>query len=364
MLLAAMLAGGCWDLQDIEQRDIAAAIIIDFNEDEYVYYTEIAAISSKIQDPLTEQGREPGSIVVRGRGNTLAQAREDVDRELNKPIFVGAVQAIMVTTRMAEHGIREYVYRIRQMNEFRKTVDVLVIKDEPQQFLDSRPENASSVGFATEFTVMNLHESGKTFHMTLADLYEKLASQNDCYIMSILSNASGQIKLVGYAVFDGSKMVGEIGCGHGVVYIASYRTEPDFVYTVPVGDTHVTIEAKMKSRQICAYYEDNKVRFKLDFSFECTELYPETNIHVTLQMQQELKKTLEQMILQEISDAILTSRDKYGCDYMSFSEPFRIKYPDIYNTMDWDIEFKNATFDISVSAVLGPDKTFDYNPVK
>jgi spore germination protein KC len=365
MLLAVILAGGCWDITEIEDKDIAMSVIVDFNEGEYAFYVEIAAIRAKIENMQSEQSTaQPPALIVSAQGKTFAQARENLDRELNKKIFVGAVQALMITQRFAENGIAEYVYRVRQTNEYRKTIDVLVIKDDPQIFLESTPENALSVGFATEFSLENLHSLGKTFHMSLADLLDKLASQNDCYLMSILTNKSGQIALSGYAVFDGPKMVGETCCEHGIVYIAAYNNEPDFVYVVPVGETHVTIEAKMKGRNIDAYYEGNKVRFKLDFSFEGTELYPETNAPVTEQMQQELKSNLENMIMQEISGSLLTSRDKFGCDYMSLSEAFRIKYPDVYKNMDWDAEFRNAGFDSSVSASLTPDKTFDYDPEK
>lgn len=367
IILAVTLAGGCWDEIEMEDRDVAVAIMIDFDEGEYVFYIEIAAVSAKIQNQQSEQSQTiPPAIVVTARGNTLAQARENLDKELNKRLFIGAVQALMITQRMAENGIAEYVYRVRQMNEYRKTIDVVVIKDEPLRFLETRPENASSVGFAVEMSLDSLHRSGKSCQTSLADLLENLASKNDCYLLSMLSNESGQISLAGAAVFDGPKMVGEIGGEeqHGVVYIASHKTEPDFAYTVPVGDTYVTVEAKMKGRNISAYYEGNNIRFKLDFSFQGVLLYPHTNAPVTEQLHQELESNLERMIMEEISGALLKSRDIFGLDYFSLSEAFRIKYPDIYKDMDWKSEFKNAGFDISVSAVLGPDKTFDYDPEK
>lgn len=367
ILLAAVIGGGCWDAVEMEDRNIAVAVIADFNEGEYVLYVEIATVTEKIQNQRSEQSQTfPPAIVISAKGKTFAQARENLDKELNKKLFLGAVQALMLTQRMAENGIAEYLYRARQINDLRKTIDVVIIKDDPRQFLESMPENAASVGFAVQMCLDKLHKEGRACHTMLSDVLETLASKNNCYLLPMLTNDNGQISLAGAAVFDGSKMVGEIGCDEqrGVVYIDARKTEPKFVYVVPVGDTHVTIEAKMKGRRITAYYEENKVRFSLDFSFQGTELYPETDAPVTNEMQQELESNLENMILQEISGAILKSRDEYGIDYFSLSEVFRIKYPDIYKNMDWDSEFKSAGFGVSVGAVLGPDKTFDYDPEK
>lgn len=365
IILAAALSGGCWDSKDISDEDIAMAVVVDFKEGEYVFYVEIAAIEKTSGGSQSEQGPATKPYIVTASGKTFAQAREQIDKKVNRQLFIGAVQSLMITQSMAEKGIQEYLYRVRQMNEYRKIIDVIIIKGDPLQFLETRPENVLSVGFAVETTLENLQNNGKLSRVSLSDVIEKLGSKNDSYLLLALSNEKGMVTPGNFAVFDGSKMAGEISGEeemHGAVYIASYHTTPDFVHAVPAGNTHATIEAKMRSRGINAYYEENRARFKLDFSFEGTILYPETNAPLTEEIQRELKSNLERMLMREISSALLMSRDKFGLDYLSLSETFRIKYPDIYKNMDWDREFKNAVFDINVSSTLCPDKTFDYDP--
>lgn len=205
-LAAAMvlLTAGCWDALDVEDRDISTAVVVDYSNGEYFAYVEIAAVTSKIQSARSEQGggQPPSTNVVKASGKTLAELRMSLDKLLNKPVFLGAVQALILTEGMADNGIEEYVYRVRQMIEYRKTMDVIVTPDNPADFLGIIPANEMTVGFAVEDTLESLLDQGATFHMSLADLLEKLASQNPCYLLATLSVVNDQISLIGYTVFS------------------------------------------------------------------------------------------------------------------------------------------------------------------
>lgn len=367
IILAVSLAGGCWDAKNIEDREICTAVIVDRDGDSYVYWVELAAITSSIQNPSSEMGnpKQPMTNIVSAGGKTLMEARDALDRKLNKMMFLGAVQALIMTQDMAEQGIEEYIYRVRQMTDFRKTVDIVVTADEPQKFMSAQPENTSAVGFAIEYTLDNVYRKGGTFHMSLADLLEKLLCKNNSFLATMLSCENGQIGLSGYAVFDGSRMTGSIPVvdSKGVVFIVNDQ-KPEFNYSVPVAGMNVAVKAASGGRSVSAEYKDSKVCFDLDFQIDATEMYTNTNRPITFGIQEELKRNLEEMIAKDIYDAIETSRDEFKCDYMSFSDIFRIKYPDLYESMDWRKEFQNAVFSISVEVHLTPDKTLDYNPTE
>jgi spore germination protein KC len=367
IVLAVMLTGGCWDSINLEDREICTAVIVDKEEGGYAFWVEVAAITSFVQNPSSEMGnlKQPMTNAVSAQGKTLADAREALDRELNKPVFIGAVQALIMTQRMAENGIEEYLYRVRQMTDYRKTMDIIVTPDDPAEFLNTKPENASAVGFAIEYTLESQYEQGRTIHISLAEVLEKLACKNTCYIANFMSGKSGQLTLIGYAVFRGSKMIGSIPIekSRGIVYL-SCDSVPEFRYVVPTGDTVVTVRAIRKGISTEVEYKDGKIHFYIDLHINATGLYSQRGDYITYQMQDEMKRSLGDMIAKDVYDAIITSRDEFSSDYMSFSETFRIKYPDIYDSMDWDKEFKNAEFSINVDIQLGPDKTLDYNPEK
>ncbi len=364
MILAT---GGCWDAMDIEDRDISTAVVVDYRDGEYSFYVEIAAITSKVQNMKSEQGSADGlnTNTIKASGKTLAEARLELDALLNKPIFLGAVQALILTESMADNGITEYAYRVRQMIDYRKIMDVVVTPDNPEDFLGVVPSNESTVGFAIEDTLDTLIDLGSTFHMSIADLLEKLASQNPAYLISTLSVVNGQIKLVGYTVFEGGYRVGSIPYedSQGIVYImlGQAKGTPKFDYVVPVGEGRITTDTALVSMDITPRYEDGIVKFQLDMCFEGMPLYPSDNIVLSSEVKEEYREALTRQLYEEIYQTVALSQE-YDCDYLSFSETFRIRYPDIFAEMNWADEFKKAEFSISVSAEIVSNPAVDYTP--
>jgi hypothetical protein len=317
----------------------------------------------------SEQGANQGqdTNTVEASGKTLAEARICLDKALNKPIFLGAVQALIMTENMADQGIEEYAYRVRQMIDYRKTMDVIVTHDDPGEFLSIVPENASTIGFAIEDTLDNLLELGATFHMSLADLLEKLASKNPCYLMSTLSIVNGQISLVGYTMFSGGYRKGFIPYeeSRGIVYISLGLRggKPKFDYMVSLGDERFTLETELTSIRITPAYKDGAVEFRLNMKFNAMQLYPSDRAPITPEAEAAIRAELSRQLLDDLSQTIQLSLE-HDCDYLSFSEPFRIRYPDIYEQIDWESAFKNAVFSIHAEVELRKNESVDYDPAR
>lgn len=366
IILILLSISGCWDSIDIEERDICTCVIVDKVDDEFVFYVEISGISSKIQNPRSEQdsGQQTSASVIKGSGKSYAEARAQLDKELNKPLYLGAVQTLILTERLADSDIEEYTLRLRQLTEYRKTMDVIVTPDDPEEFLKVQPENASAVGFAIEDTLETLIKLGDA-HLSLADVLQKLESKNACFLMNTLSVKEGHISLIGTAVFDKGKRIGFIpeNESHGLVYIAaSMRNKPKFDYVITIEDKTVTLETTLKRRSIKANYDGDKPTFNLDLSYDAVVLYPSERIKITDDMRREFAGLLKEQIEGDIRKAIDTSQKEFACDYLSFSEPFRIAYPQAFDAINWHEEFKKAEFNINTSVKIIPNKTVDYNP--
>ena len=366
LLSIILLTTGCWDAISVEDRDICTAVVVDKEDDGYAYYVEIASVTSKIENPQSEQGKQgQETIIVKGSGKDFLKARMDIDKELNKPVYLGAVQALIMTEKMADSGIEEYAYRIRQMQEYRKTMDVLITPDEPEEFLKIQPENAETVGFAIEYTLENLRLRGQTPHMSLADLLQKLVSSNSSYLMLTLSIQKEQITLTGYTVFDGGKRVGFIPYdqSRGIVYLANNSsTDPVFEYAVPLKNGEIALRTTLEKIKTTPTYDGNQVNFNIDLSYVGKVLYSSNKDPVTDEMIHEAEEKHKEQLMEDIVETIDISQKQYKLDYLSFSEPFRIKYPDVFESMDWKKEFKNAKFNINIDLKVREPEAIDYNP--
>jgi spore germination protein KC len=367
LLLSILLVSGCWDAIELEDRDICTAVVVEKNGDQYEFYVEVAGISAKIQNPRSgqEDSQQPTTSIVKGSGKTYAEARINLDKELNKPVYLGAVQSLILTERLADNGIDEYTLRLRQMTEYRKTMDVIVTPDKPEDFLSVQPANESAIGFAIEDTLENLRFLGISFHMTLSDLLQKLSSKNPCYMMNTMSVRDEQITLIGHTLFDGGKRVGFIPFeeSRGIVFLTVIgESEPKFDYVVNLEDKTFTLETTQKKRSIKSSYDGEKASFEVNLNYRAVGRYPSQRVTITDQTREELKGKLTEQIQNDIQSTIDKSQKEYECDYLSFSEPFRIAYPDAYEAMNWHDEFKKAEFHLNITVDVVPNRTVDYDP--
>lgn len=366
-IMILLLCTGCWDALDLENRSIGTAFILDKTEKGYAYYVEIASITSNAVNPGQEQQQGQKPVIIKAEGATFPQARADLDRIAGKAIYLGANQAMLFTEKMAESGIEEYMYRVRGMNDYRKTQDAAVMLGDPMEFLGIQPENATTVGFAIQDSIQNEIDDGHTFHISAQDLLDKLAAQNKAFAVNTLSIKDGQVALVGFSIFDGGNCIGYIPTeeGRGVVYTISYvsgSSAPNFTYIVPYAEGQVTVDAHLLGKDIRTSYEKGKLHFDLEYHFLGETQYPSNTNPLTEAVQQEVTTGLQAQLEEDIWRAVNASQKDFGVDFMSFSETFRISHPDTYAKMDWKQEFPKAEFTVKAVVDQIVCKGFNYNP--
>lgn len=363
-ILLALLLTGCWDAHDIEDRDIALAVLVDRTQDGgYIFYVEIASIHSTSE---SGGGGDSSAVkkprVIRSEGRTLVEAREALDAELNHPIFLGAVQGVMFTDRFAYAGIEEYMYRLRQINDYRKTLDVVVAQGEPAEILNVKPENDTSIGYDLEDTLQGVVDSGGAVHFSLADVLQKLGSPERCFLLPTVAVKNDQLALVGYSVFDGGYCKGFIPMDQcrGIAYILA--PAPRFQYVVSCKEGDLSIEARMTERHIDAEYKHSQISYSLKYKFEITLLYPQKDFHITKDVQHEAEKKVQQTIEQDVYSAIMQSQNEYACDYLGLNRVFGIGYPEPYARMDWSLEYPKAGFSVHADVTFDVTSQMDYDP--
>ena len=363
MVLALALMSGCWDARDIEEMDICTAVVVDWQDGKYSFYVEVVNIATNMKSEESS-GQSLKSTVVMGEGESYAEARHDLDRMLNKPVYLGAVQSLIMTESLANQGIEEYMYRVREIGEYRKTMDMIITPDNPADILNTQPENAATVGFSIEDAMQNLLEQGATFHVSLADVLQKLCAHNKSYLLSTLGIKRGQVSLLGYTVFNGGQRIGYIPYddARGIVFVivGGEKRTPKFLYVVNVGGEIYTLETSLKGNSIKAAWDGSHASFTVNMNFEATLLYQSFVKPVTPEEEKQLSTGLSDQLLADVTQAIQTSV-AYGCDYLYFSEPFRITYPGVYDQVDWGSTFSNADFAVNINLALKEHGSYDYS---
>jgi spore germination protein KC len=84
VLLFPLIASGCWDSKDINEKLIITAIAFDIKEDEIIYYIELAEIN-KAQGDMG--GGRAKFTSIKAHGKTLSEAKKNLDEKLNRPFI-------------------------------------------------------------------------------------------------------------------------------------------------------------------------------------------------------------------------------------------------------------------------------------
>jgi hypothetical protein len=135
---------------------------------------------------------------------------------------------------------------------------------------------------------------------------------------------------------------------------------PTFLYVIKLDQGVYTLETSIKSSEVKAKWDGTRASFILDLDFESKMLYQSVNSPTTQEIKQQIKEQLVSQLLEEVTLAIRTSVD-YDCDYLYFSEPFRIAYAGVYEQLDWHDTFEKADFTVNLTVALKEHPAFDYS---
>lgn len=362
VLLFPLIASGCWDSKDINEKLIITAIAFDIKEDEIIYYIELAEIN-KAQGDMG--GSRAKFTSIKAHGKTLSEAKKNLDEKLNRPLYFSGVRAVIFTENFANQYLVEYLYRFRADENYRKKIQTVITTDDPETMFTTIQEKEASVGFAVEGLIESLDESGKSFSRTTMRLIENVSSDYTGILMSCVELKEKGIALTGYSVIDNNKITGFIPVeeSKGVVFLKADK--PKLTYAVPYNDMNLTINVELKKRKITASYKDGQIGFDIKCDFDAEVLYGDQKTPYNFEKTaiKEVTEILKNMLLKELYDAVERAHAEYKCDYLQLDDEFRIRYPAEFENMDWKSEFPESIITINVSVDLSTTHMMDYGAV-
>ncbi len=358
LLLSALFLCGCWDAMDIEECGIATLVMLDKTEYGYRFFGEFAEAATS----GTEGSGGSKYTYHSGEGKTLAEARASLDSKTKDPIYLGAVNAVVLTERMAYYGIREYMYRLRDINDYRKVVDIFVTDCEPEQFA-ALGKGETDMGATIEDTMQTLIKSGQMCDRSnLGFILEALACPCKSFLLPQVSIKEGSVVVAGFYVFKDGVCIGTIAPedSWGMQFLNQEKAE--LYYTVPVGSAQATARLTMKKKKVEPSYENGRISFLLSVEFDAILAYVSEDIKFDDALTEEFKRNLERDVANLIAHAVYDSQKVFEADYMSFFMPFRIKYPVEFREMDWPSAFPDADITIEVAVQLDVRGEPDFVP--
>lgn len=362
VLLPLLLSAGCWDAKEIENKKIATLVIVDKTEQGYSFFVEFVRNAGGSPSGSGQESDKSKFVYLKASGETLAQAREALEAKTNRQIYLGAVGAVLLTEKMAKEGIAEYIYRLRQDNNYRKVVDVIITGEEPEAF-ETVEAGVNGVGMTIESIIQTLNDQGEPYHeANMGDVLEALASEQGCFLLPTVGFNNNEIEIIGLSVFEGEKLKGFIPWQESRGIKLLKGEEPEFYCVVPYEDIEATLKAKLTKRKLIPTYAEGKIGFQVKINFDAELAYINEKTEITEEDTAKLKTAFEQQLKQEIEETIRVSQQDFQCDYLGFYTPFRIKYPVESRQMNWKEMFPQAVISVEVTVRLDTSGNLDFKP--
>jgi Ger(x)C family germination protein len=348
LVLVSFLLTGCWDATEVNELNLSTMVILDRMGDQLLFTVEIAKIA-----PAGESGGGGGQkkqSYLTGSGKSLSEAREDVEMQADKPLFLGTVRALVLTEAAAANDFPEYLFRLRENQQYRQKVNIVVTGDEPKALTEFENENDQPAGFVIDDTIHTAQSLGHTCAVSTEEYLNDILSKRG-FVIQHMKLQDKQLKIDGYSVFRDAKLTGfiPIESSHGMAYLVS--SNPVWVYRLPGDGGFVTAEVTLGHREIKPSYQDGKIKFQVQIAFKATIQY-KSDISLFPLNHQNIRKysdELNQVLVSEVRTAIEQSQKQFQSDYLLFGEYFRVAYPDEYERMDWQTEYLSAEINTSTS---------------
>lgn len=348
LLAVALLMTGCWDSTEVNDLNLASMVILDRQGDELSFTVEIAKISAPGESGGGSSGTKQTYLT--GAGKDFVEARDALDMQMDKPLFLGTVRTLVITERAAENDLAEYLFRLRENQEYRQKVNITITSDDPKVFSEFKNEIDEPAGFVIDDTILTATELGHTCAVTTEKYVNDILAHRG-FIVQHMAIENQQIKLNGYSVFRDAKLVGFIPIedSRGLTFVSGKR--PVWVYRLEGAGAFVTAEVERVKREIKPSHENGAVKFEVTLAFEATIQY-KSAISLFPMDDESIEKfsdDLNRVLKQEVEAAIELSQKQFQSDYMEFGEAFRLAYPDEFEKMDWAAEYPKAAIEVKTS---------------
>ena len=220
-----------------------------------------------------------------------------------------------------------------------------------------------SLGYSAENTVTTLESSGEGFSRTTSRLLENLTDSYTGILIPCVGLQDREVALKGYSVVNDTKVIGFIPIEDCKGLNILKADGADSFYSLPFDGVQYTVEAVLTKRTTRASYENGAPAFKISLSFDASLEYGDKKLPYGLSGADSAAMTgmLERMIDQDVRDAIYQAQTTFRTDYLQLDDAFRVAYPVIAESVDWNEAFARAAITPEVKVNLKTAYMMDYS---
>lgn len=319
LMNTVLLLCGCWDRYEIEERANILALSIDIADegDDIVMHEvthakgEFPVTEDQVVYKMTAQLAVPGKVMLGPSGGetnseetdwllvaygySMKDALSNLQQELAERIYLGHIQIIVVSDKIAKSGLKDIMDFLRRDFEVRRTSWLMVTEGDAQEILKATPPVQTVPSLYLASTLQDAVRYGKLPSEYLGKIWIDFSDIGVDAMVPLVKSKGDHILVDGLAYFRGYKMVGKLSPTETGAVLALQGENP-------AGYTNVVKPENQKG-----VYLVKPLRRKSKISIDLVNGQPKVSIHVKIEgfIEEELyTNDLNEKKLEEIEKTI------------------------------------------------------------
>lgn len=394
IVMMMLLLTGCFDKREIDELAYPMAMGLDIGEANKLRLTLQLAAPLSIGaggggDGGGKGGGSESASIITVDTPSIFSGLNLINNIISKEITMSHAQVILISRRLAEQGISEYLHAVQRGREFRPDIFIMVSNDPPDEYfrnvkptLESSPEKYYELMLGKNFTSFypntRLHEfyynneskeiqpvailTSLSKYSSIDQLKDSGKDKDNGEIRLEGEYEAGDIPIVadqknevmGAAVFKKGKMVGTLNgkeseCQQMVTgdFRYSYVTIPD-PYDKNLIIVMDILQRKKPVIKVDLVNGQAKVRISIDLEGDFTSIQSGRNYEDQPQI---IEEKFEEIQEKEVLALLEKTRDEFDSDIFGIGRYMVRKFTtwDKWEKYNWFDQYKDTDFEVDVN---------------
>lgn len=353
---------GCWDVEEVNLRGTANAIYFDVGMNSDTKMGASFHVPGSIIPPVgtTDQQFEQRYFTLSGEGDGALDSWRNIQTNATRNLYFGQINAIVISEKFASNrdlnNSLEFIGRMRNVNS---NAYLMVTKDDPQELFDLETNNNYLFGTYVNQFFTSPAKRMLAIPVTLWQVFRIIDGKTADVFLPMIKISQEQYQITGTALFSRNTMVGELDM-YETGILALLRDVKDGYYTVPLSGGGLLSVTNFAGKCKITPRYDSEGKLIIDVKMKITGRIAETIPHkkeVTVADQKRYEDAVKVLVTSEISK-LLTKLQQLNSDPVDFGGELKIKYPEIWEQVDWYQLYPTARFNVTTEVDLKTSGVF------
>jgi len=366
--LIMITISGCWNNRDVTEISIAAAVGIDKTDDHKIEVTVqlVKPAAMKLGEGGGGGGKEKAVEVFSSTGETVFECFRNLLVIVNKKIFFGHLQLIVIGEQMARDSLGDVLDIFARDHEASRQAGVIIAKGTSAKEILAAESTLEKIPALHILSILKSNASfAKTKKLMLIDVLKVIGSSGKNPTIGVIEVAEEEeksslkhMKIEGSAAFKKDKLIGWLNSQEtrGLLFVEDQVKSGIIDIPNPLDkDKKVAIEMIRSSGKKDVKIKDEKLVFLIEIKEEGNIGDQQGNGDLTTpELIQKLEEETAKAIEKNIRDVVELAQKEYHCDIFGFGEIVYRKHLNYWQQVqeNWDEEFSNTPVEIKVTAKI------------